>query len=208
MGIYVFTRAFCSTVWNRMRRTGNRLTTLGKNIIPQMVEHDKVYAYPFSGYWVDVGTISAYWETNLALLGENPALDLYDPGWVLHTRSKSALRSSWDRRDNRLIVWRQWLCARRHGDQQHLSPGSRVERGAVVRDSGHHERPRSSGRRRGGSCVLDKEIEIGAGAQVGAGDDNTPNQLEPANIKHLASPSWASVLCVHGWRQHWAELPY
>ncbi len=44
-----------------------------------MVRCDRVFAYPFSGYWVDVGTISAYCETNLALLSDNPALDLYDP---------------------------------------------------------------------------------------------------------------------------------
>jgi glucose-1-phosphate adenylyltransferase len=50
-------------------------------------------------------------------------------------------------------------------------------------------------------CVLDKEIEIGAGAQVGAGDDNTPNQLEPANIntgitivgKRASIPAGASI---------------
>ena len=47
-----------------------------------------MYAYPFSGYWVDVGTISSYWETNLALLQETTGLDLYDPSWVLHTRSQ------------------------------------------------------------------------------------------------------------------------
>ena len=35
-------------------------------------ERDQVFAYPFEGYWVDVGTIEAYWETNLALLDEQP----------------------------------------------------------------------------------------------------------------------------------------
>jgi glucose-1-phosphate adenylyltransferase len=50
-------------------------------------------------------------------------------------------------------------------------------------------------------CVLDKEIEIGAKAQVGMGDDNTPNELEPANIntgisivgKRASIPANASI---------------
>jgi len=63
-----------------------------------------------------------------------------------------------------------------------LSPGVWVEPGAVVRDSIIMN---DTVIRTGAvvdRCVLDKEIEIGAGAQVGVGDDNTPNELEPANI--------------------------
>ncbi len=57
-----------------------------------------------------------------------------------------------------------------------------MEAGAVVRDSVIMN---DTVIREGASvdkCVLDKEIEIGRGAQVGCGDDNTPNQLEPANL--------------------------
>jgi glucose-1-phosphate adenylyltransferase len=88
MGIYVFNTAF---LLRRLEEDAQDSTTVhdfGKNIIPKMVERDRAFAYPFAGYWVDVGTIAAYWGTNLALLEENPALDLYDPNWVIHTRSE------------------------------------------------------------------------------------------------------------------------
>src|SRR5947209_18741714 len=49
---------------------------------------ERVYAYPFTGYWQDVGTVQSYWEAHIALLDERPAFDLYDPSWVIHTRSE------------------------------------------------------------------------------------------------------------------------
>jgi len=63
-----------------------------------------------------------------------------------------------------------------------LSPGVRVERGAVVRDSVIMNDTVIRAGAVVDHCVLDKEIEVGAGAQVGAGDDMTVNALEPANI--------------------------
>ncbi len=63
-----------------------------------------------------------------------------------------------------------------------LSPGVCVEAGAVVRDSVIMNDTIVRAGAVVDRCVLDKEIEIGAGAQVGAGDDDTPNQIEPANI--------------------------
>ena len=63
-----------------------------------------------------------------------------------------------------------------------LSPGACVERGAVVRDSVIMNDTIVRSGAVVDRCVLDKEIEIGAGAQVGVGDDMTPNQLEPSNI--------------------------
>ena len=183
MGIYVFNTRF---LLQRLEEDGADPSSshdFGKNIIPKMVEQDEVFAYPYSGYWVDVGTISSYWETNMALLGQNPALDLYDPSWVIHTRSKERppvkLGSSGQSRDsliangcviNGVVI------------NSILSPGVYVEAGAVVRDSVIMNDTIIRAGATVDRCVLDKEIEIGAGAQVGMGDDNTPNELEPANI--------------------------
>jgi glucose-1-phosphate adenylyltransferase len=63
-----------------------------------------------------------------------------------------------------------------------LSPGACVEAGAVVRDSVIMNDTIIRAGAVIDHCVLDKEIEIGAGTQVGVGDDMTPNLLEPANI--------------------------
>ncbi|MBQ1631547.1 MAG: glucose-1-phosphate adenylyltransferase, partial [Clostridia bacterium] len=59
-----------------------------KNIIPNMLHAgEKMVAYPFEGYWKDVGTIQSLWEANMDLLGEPPVLDLNDPAWRIYTRN-------------------------------------------------------------------------------------------------------------------------
>jgi glucose-1-phosphate adenylyltransferase len=183
MGIYVFNTGF---LLNRLKEDAQDASSthdFGKNIIPRMVGRDRVFAYPFSGYWVDVGTISAYWETNLALLSHHPALDLYDPDWVIHTRSKERppvkLGSEGHSRDS--LVSNGCVI---DGTVIHsvLSPGVCVEPGAVVRDSVIMDDTMIRAGAIIDHSILDKEVEIGAGTQVGAGDDMTPNLLEPANL--------------------------
>lgn len=183
MGIYVFNTQFLLHRLEEDARDPNSAHDFGKNIIPRMVGCDRVFAYPFSGYWVDVGTISAYWETNLALLCDKPELNLYDPDWVIHTRSKerppvklgSAGGSSTSLASNGCVI---------DGTVIHsvLSPGVCVEPGAVVRDSVIMDDTVIRASAVIDRCILDKEIEIGAGTLVGAGDDMTPNLLEPENI--------------------------
>jgi glucose-1-phosphate adenylyltransferase len=63
-----------------------------------------------------------------------------------------------------------------------LSPGVCVEKGAVVRDSVIMNDTVIRAGAQVTRCVLDKQIEVGANAQLGAGDDNTPNKLEPGNL--------------------------
>lgn len=183
MGIYVFNTGFLLKQLEEDGADPSSSHDFGKNIIPKLVATSKVYAYPFSGYWVDVGTISAYWETNLALLQPNSELNLYDPGWVIHTRSKErppvmlgeAGQSCNSLLSNGCLI---------HGTviNSVLSPGVLVEAGAVVRDSVIMNDTRIRAGAVVDHCVLDKEIEIGAGARLGEGNDNIPNQLEPANI--------------------------
>jgi glucose-1-phosphate adenylyltransferase len=202
MGIYVFNTRFLLQQLNEDAADPASSHDFGKNIIPKMVENDKVYAYAFSGYWVDVGTISSYWETNLALLQEKSGLDLYDPSWILHTRSKERppvkLGSSGKSRDSLLsngcVIDGMVV-------NSVLSPGVCVEAGAVVRDSVIMNDTVVRTGALVDRCVLDKDIEIGANARVGVGDDNTPNQLEPANIntgitivgKRASVPAGASI---------------
>lgn len=183
MGVYVFNTAF---LLRRLEEDAREPTTahdFGKNIIPKMVERDHAFAYPFSGYWVDVGTIAAYWATNLALLEENPALDLYDPNWVIHTRSAKrppVKCKPTSEIDNSLLS--NGCVINGTVINSVLSPGVRVEHGAVVRDSVVMNDTTIKAGALIDHCVLDKQIEIGADAQVGVSDDNTPNQLEPANL--------------------------
>jgi glucose-1-phosphate adenylyltransferase len=63
-----------------------------------------------------------------------------------------------------------------------LSPGVQVEKGAVVRDSVIMNDTVIRAGAEVFRCIIDKEVEVGANARLGASDDNTPNKLEPNNI--------------------------
>ncbi len=91
MGIYVFSwpalRRYL--IEDEMNRTSEN--DFGKNIIPAMLNDKlKMFAYPFEGYWKDVGTIDSLWESNLDLLRPNVELDLYDKNWKIYSRNRGA----------------------------------------------------------------------------------------------------------------------
>jgi glucose-1-phosphate adenylyltransferase len=183
MGIYVFNTDFLLRHLEEDGRDPNSAHDFGKNLIPKMVARDRVYAYPFSGYWVDVGTIQSYWETNLALLSDSAGLNLADPNWVIHTRSEERppvhLGPKSVAQDTLLSNGCAILGTVIHSI---LSPGVIVEAGALVRDSIIMNDTVIRAGALVDRCVLDKEIEIGRGAQLGCGKDSRPNQLEPANL--------------------------
>ena len=183
MGIYVFNKQFLLQQLEEDTQNPNSAHDFGKNIIPRIVEMGRAYAYPFLGYWVDVGTIQAYWETSMALLEEPPPLDLYDSKWVIHTRSEERppVKCIPPGEIIRSMVSNGCVIAGTVINSV-LSPGVRVEKGAVVRDSVILNDTIIRAGALVDRCILDKQIEVGAGAQVGVGAADIPNELEPANI--------------------------
>ena len=90
MGIYIFSRECLNKYLCDDAEDPDSSNDFGKNIIPNMLSTGKkMYAYPFEGYWKDVGTISSLWEANMDLLGENPALDLNDESWRIYFRHEA-----------------------------------------------------------------------------------------------------------------------
>ena len=183
MGVYVFNTRLLLRRLSEDAATADSSHDFGRSIVPKMVEHDRVCAFLFHGYWVDVGTIVAYWETNLALLAESPALDLYDRNWMIHTRSEERppMRLGPAGASHDCLV-SDGCVIQGTVINSVLSPGVYVERGAVVRDSVIMNDTLIRAGAVIDRCVLDEEIEIGADAQVGVGADNAPNQLEPNNL--------------------------
>ena len=182
MGIYIFDR---DALEKRLRQGAAKESSLdfGKHVIPGMIADDAVYAYPFEGYWVDVGTIQSYWETNLALLEDKPALDLYDTTWVIHTRSEERPPAKIGLQA-RVVKSQVSNGCNVRGQVEHsvLSPGVYVSPGAVVRNSIIMNDTYIGPGAVVDKAIIDKNVWVGAGAVVGEGDDITPNVKEPDKL--------------------------
>jgi len=178
MGIYVFKFQALKEIL-----TDETVNDFGRDVLPAILDSYRVYAYAFEGYWADVGTLQAYWEANMALLAETPALDLYDPQWVIHTRSEEQPpvkvgSNAWvggNLLSNGCII---------EGvvERSVLSPGVRVAPGAVVRDSVVMNDTVISSNAKIERAIIDKEVWLGEGAEIGYGVDNVPNRLHPERL--------------------------
>ena len=90
MGIYIFSSDKLRKYLTEDEKDKDSSNDFGKNIIPKMLASgEKLYAYPFDGYWKDVGTINSLWEANMDLLGENPKFDITDRSWRIFFRNNA-----------------------------------------------------------------------------------------------------------------------
>jgi glucose-1-phosphate adenylyltransferase len=147
----------------------------GKDIIPSMISKGmKVFAYPYGGYWIDVGTVDAYWEAHMDLLQTPPSMNLNDRTWVIHTRSEERppvhIHSGATVRDS-LITDGAVIAAGAVVERSILSPGVYVGPNAVVRESivltdSYIEAGAVVER-----CILDKIVVVGHNARVGSIQD-------------------------------------
>ncbi len=91
MGIYIFTAEKLFKYLEADDANPNSSKDFGKDVLPAMLNAgEKMFSYRFHGYWKDVGTISSLWESNMDLLGEDPAFDVGDPEWKIHSRNPLA----------------------------------------------------------------------------------------------------------------------
>ncbi len=90
MGIYIFNRDVLEKYLIEDEANPESSNDFGKNIIPAMLDGGKsLYAYDFSGYWKDVGTIPSLWEAHMDLLGEEPIFNIHDRNRRIFSRSES-----------------------------------------------------------------------------------------------------------------------
>lgn len=183
MGVYVFKASVLKEVFRR-EDGGRTMVDFGHEVIPFLINDGNVYAYRFENYWRDVGTLQSYWEANMEQLEDVPGLNLYDPDWRTHTRSEERppAKVMDGSHVSRSLLSHGSIVIRGTVERCVLSPGVIVHEGAVVRDSiimtdtvigpgAYIDR-----------CIIDKHVQVGAGAHLGIGDDYTPNWLEPSRL--------------------------
>lgn len=173
MGVYLFSASVLDRVlWEDHIRKGSS-HDFGKDILPRLVKSKaRVFAFPYTGYWMDVGTVNSYWQSHMDLLSPNPPLKLYDRSWVIHTRTEERPPV---RFPHEACVYASMItdgCFIESGariESSVLSPGVIVRAGAVVRESVVLtdcviERGAVVER-----AILDKLVHVGEGARVGGG---------------------------------------
>jgi glucose-1-phosphate adenylyltransferase len=137
---------------------GDGLSDFGDELLPRLVGEGRARAYGLGGYWRDVGTIDAYWESHMDMLAPEPQLVLDDPEWPILTLG---IQRPPARLDHPAQVRESWVSpgatVRGTVERAVLGPGVRVEEGAVVR----------------GAVVLhDAVIERGATVERAVVDEN------------------------------------
>ncbi|MDO6620716.1 glucose-1-phosphate adenylyltransferase [Pseudomonadota bacterium] len=92
MGNYVFNTKFLFDQLKKDANNENSDRDFGKDIIPSIIEHANIFAFPFTSavpdepaYWRDVGTLDSFFQANMELLSPTPALNLYDAKWPIWT---------------------------------------------------------------------------------------------------------------------------
>lgn len=90
MGIYIFNYPILKQYLKADAKDEKSAHDFGKNIIPTMLKNfKKMYAYPFEGYWRDIGTIESIWQANMDLLDPDNGLRLYDNEWKIYTKTST-----------------------------------------------------------------------------------------------------------------------
>ena len=88
MGVYIFQYEALRRYLIDDENNPASSNDFGKDVIPAMLAaNERMFAYPFEGYWKDVGTIDSLWEANMDLLDPRQPIDLSDPDWKIYFRN-------------------------------------------------------------------------------------------------------------------------
>ena len=183
MGVYLFRTSFLLQKLEQDAQDSASQHDFGRDIIPAMIAEAHVHAYRFDRYWMDVGSIPAFWQANLDLLADKPALDLYDQRWTIHTRSEERppVKLGVGAKIDRSLVSNGCIVGGTVVNSV-LSPGVVVKTGAIIRDSIIMNDTRVEAGARVERSILDKQIVVGRDAVLGVGED-VPNRHEPDNLR-------------------------
>lgn len=197
MGNYIFSRdVLVEALVEDARRSTDH--DFGRTIIPEHVPHLNIFAYNFldndvpgvqpyeeRGYWRDVGTITAYWQAHMDLLGRTPLLNLDNDRWPI-------VAASYPGPSTRIIEGEVTDSLIGEGSvideavirRSILGRSVRVERGAVVEESVVMDHTVVGPGARLRRVIADRYNFVPAGAQIG-GDtdaDRLRYHLDPSGL--------------------------
>ena len=172
MGVYLFNTEVLSDALLADHEKPNSSHDFGKDILPGLVQAGaRVFAYPYAGYWMDVGTALSYWQAHMDQLEDTPPFDLNDRSWIIHTRTEER-PPVWLARgalvENSMICDGCEIRPQAQVLRSVLSPGVLVKPGAVIKESIILTDTVIEEGATVERAILDKKVRIGKGAHVGA----------------------------------------
>lgn len=182
MGIYIFKR---EALFELMKEKGD---DFGKDLIPVQFKKGRTSAYVYKGYWEDIGTISSYYQANMALTTQKHCLDTYNEHNPIFTHPHN-LPSPLikDSIVNRSIISQGSVIEAKEVTNSVIGVRIKIKKGSVIRDSiilgslfnhleDEHPLPEYSV---GENCILEKTI-LDEHSSVG-------NNVQLVNKKNLKS---------------------
>jgi len=176
MGVYLFNRELLDrTLWrDHLREDSSH--DFGKDILPYLIRGKKrVFSFPYTDYWMDVGTINSYWQAHMDMLSHNPPLKLYNREWIIHTRTEERPPS---RIPESATIFASMIsdgCSIQDNariESSVLSPGVIVRPRAVVRESIIMTDTVIESGTIVERAVIDKGVKIGENVRIGGGIAN------------------------------------
>ena len=173
MGIYIFNYDKLKKYLTEDEADPNSSKDFGKNVIPAMLAAgEKMFAYPFSGYWKDVGTIGSLWEANMDLLGESPVLQLADKKQRIFSRNNAEpphFAGAGAEIVNSLVTEGCEIYGK--VENSVLFSGVVVEEGAYIKDSVVMNNVIVKKGANVNYSIIDADVTIGEGSSVGKDKD-------------------------------------
>ncbi len=195
MGVYLFNLDTLDTALWEDHQDNDSSHDFGKDILPRLIAQGKrVFAFPYSGYWVDVGTTSSYWQAHMDLLNEPPSIDLNDRSWIIHTRTQERppvrIASGAIIKDS-MITDGCVIASGAEIERSVLAPGVVVKSGAIIRESIILTECVIESGAIVQRSIIDKRAHIGANARVG---EIHPDELRICMVgKHSILPEGVVV---------------
>jgi len=170
MGIYIVNKDVLAKRLIEDAGESSSLHDFGYSIIPGMVGQDRVYAYRYDGFWRDVGTIAAYYETSMELIGTKPPFIL-EGNWPILTceNDEPVKKFAYGSVQNSIIG--PGCVIKGRVENSILSPGVQVDEQALVKNSIVMSNSSIGLHSMVDSCIVDEEVNIGKFCFVGFGND-------------------------------------
>ena len=170
MGIYIFSWPVLREALIKLKNQPN--CDFGMHVIPYVHQNGKrIFAYEYTGYWKDVGTLKSYWEANMVLIDIVPEFNLYEEFWKIYTKNDALppqYLSAESKVERSIIGEGCDICGGVYNSV--ISANVEVEEGAEVHDSIIMQGCKIKKGTKIYNSIIAENVEVGENVTIGVGE--------------------------------------